>query len=704
MHPPEVIAVPARHFTLVPLVLLLSIAAAADAAPRGRRDREEYGGSRNVEDRYIAVFGDGSSAIGREVRNWAEKNQQPSLNNRNLFDAGNPLRLLRDTTITAKLEGPYIEFANGDVLPGRVIGGSPADAAIGLPAHLLVAPHGLLAAFDFRNREEIAIRPDAVSRIVLAREARGPLEPGTVTFADGRRVKVKALKWVHGGIRALTDEDSVAAGWVELAEVHPPGVAVIPSIVDAMLVPVPKALGVDDLVGRIVVRNGAVLTYRRSMVQLDQERRSKTNSADHVVQPSWSLHALRVPFEEIVVLGFREANEVPLSLLPAQTISQRGATGFTWPWRRNASSRGVELQLGTAIGDLGVGTHSYSEVEFELPPHAKSFSTWVGINRAVGKGGCAKVKILRDKVGGPVLWESGFLRGGEDPQRIGPLNIAGASRIVLVTDFGHDGRPKGADPLDIRDEVDWLWPSVVVDVATAAKERPPVDLAVIWPQLADWRLDKNQAARLTLRPWWSRREGRWLTSAVIDADKPADQVAPLEFTQRVKLTHANAFLPITASRDDTGNSGHEFNVFVDKDRAESMLNGDVKTLASPPGDYNDRIYSLVPWIGKEVTLRVQIKANSQGNAKLAGLLPGLMSLAVTLDGHAILGTWDYLGSYTREFLADGRCILRNGKEVVWTKKFVKKSATSITLEGGHEHKLEGEVLKIEGLYEAKRRK
>ncbi len=623
---------PVTVVALLAIALALFLALIAEAAPRVRRDREE-GGSRNVEDRYIAVFRDGTSVIGREVRNWHEKTQQPSLNNRNLFDPGNPLRLLRDTTITSKLEGPYVEFANGDVLPGRVIGGSPADAFARLPAHLLVTPQGPLAPFEFRERQEIAVHPESVSRIVLSREPRGPLEPGTVVFADGRRVKVKALKWVLGGIRGLTEEGSVSAGWVELAEVHPPGGAVIPALVNELLSPAPKPQqGSTDLVGRIVVGNGATLTYRRSMMQIDHERRGKVESFDHIVQPAWAMHALRVPFDEIVLRGYREVNDVPLSLLPAHAASQKSATGFIWPWRRNASSRGLELQLGTASGDLGVGTHSYSEIEFELPPHARSFSTWVGINRAVGKGGCAKVKIVRDKVGGPVLWESGFLRGGEDPQRVGPLDIKGAARLVLVTDFGHDGRPKGSDPLDIRDEVDWLWPSVTVDAAAAAKDRPPVDLAGLWPQLAEWTVDKSQLARLTLRPWWSRREGRWLTSAVIDADKPADQVAPLELTRRVKITHANAWLPVTASRDDTANSGHEFNLLVDKERADSMLNGDVKTLASPPGDFNDRIYSLGPWIGKEVTLRMQIKPNSQGNAKLAGLLFGQMTMLPLVTG------------------------------------------------------------------------
>ena len=78
--------------------------------------------------------------------------------------------------------------------------------------------------------------------------------------------------------------------------------------------------------------------------------------------------------------------------------------------------------------------------------------------------------------------------------------------------------------------------------------------------------------------------------------------------------------------------------------------------------------------------------------------------ATSLKGHAPLRIWQYLGTYTREFLADGRCILRNGKEVIWTKKTIKQTPTSITIVGGYQHTLNGDTLNIEGRYKAKRRK
>jgi len=78
--------------------------------------------------------------------------------------------------------------------------------------------------------------------------------------------------------------------------------------------------------------------------------------------------------------------------------------------------------------------------------------------------------------------------------------------------------------------------------------------------------------------------------------------------------------------------------------------------------------------------------------------------AVSLEGHPIVGTWVYLNTYTREFLPDGTCILRDGMKILWTRKCVSKTATSVTLEGDLAHEIKGDVLKIEGRYEATMKK
>lgn len=78
-------------------------------------------------------------------------------------------------------------------------------------------------------------------------------------------------------------------------------------------------------------------------------------------------------------------------------------------------------------------------------------------------------------------------------------------------------------------------------------------------------------------------------------------------------------------------------------------------------------------------------------------------VVVDLKGHKLLGRWEYLDTYSRTFTGDGKCVLKNGDEVIWVKQAIKKSANSVTLEGGYTHILDGDVLKIEGRYEAKRK-
>ena len=88
------------------------------------------------------------------------------------------------------------------------------------------------------------------------------------------------------------------------------------------------------------------------------------------------------------------------------------------------------------------------------------------------------------------------------------------------------------------------------------------------------------------------------------------------------------------------------------------------------------------------------KAAPGTNSKMKAVSPG--------KGHALLGTWTYRNTYTREFTEDGRCILRNGDEIIWTKPVTEVSPTSATVEGRYRHVLEGDVLKVEGKYEARR--
>ena len=45
------------------------------------------------------------------------------------------------------------------------------------------------------------------------------------------------------------------------------------------------------------------------------------------------------------------------------------------------------------------------------------------------------------------IWQREFLKGNDPPVRFGPVVLSQATGLTLVTEFAHQGRPTGTDPL-----------------------------------------------------------------------------------------------------------------------------------------------------------------------------------------------------------------------------------------------------------------
>jgi len=498
-------------------------------------------------------------------------------------------------------------------LTGRTVSGHPGDSDQGIIAHLKVSVRSPLYAWDISKRL-VAVRATLVSRIVLAERARGPLEPGTITFLDGRRVKVKAMRWTTWGIRALTEEDIVIARWSDLAEVHPPHVNVIDALIEDLTAPCSDP---ESLFARLITEHGAVLTYRHKMMQIDHKE-AAYGGLHHTVQPGWALDAIRVAFDSISKRSFWRADEIPLSLLPAQALSERSYTGFIWHWRRNTNVRGTDLLSGRFVAHLGIGTHSASQIAFQLPPAAKQFSSWVGIDRAVGNGGCVGIELYRDEVKDKPIWKSDFIRGGSDPVRLNAINIDKSRRLVLVTGFGHKGRPNGADPLDIRDEVNWMRPMVRID--RNALPRRPVDFSKSIAVLDEWNVSKQLQPRIRLRPYWDKTLGRWQSALFVDGDKQKlEQTKRYEFTRKIRVSALNAWLDVSVARDDNGPAGHVISIEINGKPLSTIMNGNPTTHHSP-GHFDMRRWSLGPFVGKEITVAVVVTPKGDKNRKPSAVL------------------------------------------------------------------------------------
>jgi len=97
------------------------------------------------------------------------------------------------------------------------------------------------------------------------------------------------------------------------------------------------------------------------------------------------------------------------------------------------------------------------------------------------------------------------------------------------------------------------------------------------------------------------------------------------------------------------------------------------------------------------------KSEAKGKAKAAPKANAEMKPVRLKEGHALLGTWTYRNTYTREFTVNGLCTLRNGNVVIWEKPVTEVTPKSATVEGKYSHVLDGDVLMVEDKYEARRK-
>ena len=117
--------------------------------------------------------------------------------------------------------------------------------------------------------------------------------------------------------------------------------------------------------------------------------------------------------------------------------------------------------------------------------------------------------------------------------------------MVLVADFGHEGRPQGADPFDVRDEIDWI-DSIV---KTKPPESTPPRLEELFAFLNEWTISEKDRSRLSATQTWSSQEGRWvhaLKLAVPPGSENIKQKAPMllgkpgvHFEHYIEYTEAN---------------------------------------------------------------------------------------------------------------------------------------------------------------------
>jgi hypothetical protein len=564
-------------------------------------------------DRYWVWFQDGTHATGKRLDNLYHPRQLPKLDGRPLLGSGSPARVIRDTSRSSSLSGPFVEMTNGDVLPGRAerVAGVNGELESRHAPRLLVQPDG----GDHSGTDTaggVAVHLDRVRRIVLQPQPEAEFQPGLVKFRSGRRINARTVRFSKDGIRALGGSGVFHAAFNDIAEVHIPDRDRLEGVLFDSLWQPP---GPDHWLVRIRTTNGSQLTFRRAHMTIDGLS-GENHNRRFAIMPAWSSGGLMVDRDSVVWWTFRRPDELPLSLLPVRQ-SDRKAGLHRWPWRRNRTVLGSALSTGPYASDLGVGTHSRSELTFQLPPQARAFTAVVGLDDAAGSGGCATCRVFVNEGRAAPLWQREFLKGGDSPVRFGPVGLSQAASLTLVTEFAHYGRPTGADPFDVRDHVDWLIPLVTVNLA--AMDRPAGIMQRFAPQLSGWRPVELREQRISVRPWWSRRRQRWLTAIVPDAEKKIGEATPLEVTRPMQISLRNAFVYIAAGRDRGDETFHQISLLVDGEKQDTTLNGDLGTNAGPD-DAHDRFWSLSQHVGKEAIVSLLLRPHGSSNSTPAGII------------------------------------------------------------------------------------
>ena len=436
--------------------------------------------------RYAGMLANGQRIAGDKLADWHQKDAKPRLDNQPLLDGGNPLKWLRDRALPlAPLPSEFVETHTGDILPGTVVDSRsglelPFDP---LPPHLLVEPTLAFSPPGKPAETTVRVVTSALKRIVWQRRSRNVFEPGTIHFRDGRSFAYRALRFGGDFVTVLLDSGSQKISFSELAEIHFPQVDFWPAYFDELAGICPAS---NSRLLQIETATGLIATTSLDrFVQRFDGNPQESERWVHGIQPAWSLDILWVPCREISMRRSFAAHQVPLSRVPpTRVVAQSLLAGSGRPPQTNRNVLSGPLQSGEHEFGFGIGVAARSELVFDLPEGAKAIRGSVGIDRTSGSGGCVKCRIFAGDAKTP-LWESPVLVGAATVVDYGAIQLggsmAGPNQLVLEVDPAHDGRPAGADPLDIRDTVNWLDPLLELDPQLVQRE-------------LDQRLDQRLAA------------------------------------------------------------------------------------------------------------------------------------------------------------------------------------------------------------------
>jgi hypothetical protein len=200
-----------------------------------------------------------------------------------------------------------------------------------------------------------------------------------------------------------------------------------------------------------------------------------------------------IPDSRVLLRRFYQSSQLPLTRLETKTVAGEELLAAERP-RIDRNATGDLLETNEGLEGWGLGVHAPSVLSFKLPDAARSFRTRFGLDKRARHGGCVKVKVWATARTGQPLYESEIFVGAERTFDTGTLVLpqfdSGPHLLWLEVDAVPHDRPRGADPLNIRDFLDWVDPVVELDSEIVRRQIKKSLSAQVFAWNG-WRLEAN---------------------------------------------------------------------------------------------------------------------------------------------------------------------------------------------------------------------
>jgi hypothetical protein len=428
-------------------------------------------------ERFVGMLNDGARVQADSVKEWHSETSKPQLAGHAIFDPNRPVRWIIDQAVPlAEEPKAYVEMFGGDRLPCRVVDsqGSEKWTYEALSEYLIVEP---LIQVDFPGRPTtpfLRISTDWLKRIVFEEKAGIPSQwhPGTAFLHDGSRITYRVARWNAGGISLLTESGVRKLLYSQVAELHLPQRDEWDVYFEQLAELTP------DLTSRLIQAESSdglrITVSTERMIAKHSGDQNKSENWYPLLHPVWSLDPITLPFRTVRSWRFFSPDQPPMTMFEPTATRNDPVFSNGWNWVANFSVQSSMLQNNKLLSGWGFGVHAPTTLAFPLHSVVRQVRSRTGLDHVVGPGGCARAEMALQSNPTQPFYRSEIFVGNEKSADTGWKNVTVAKgkseHLILTADPMMSGRPKGADPFDVRDCLNWLEPEWKLDKAQLTKE------------------------------------------------------------------------------------------------------------------------------------------------------------------------------------------------------------------------------------------